>query len=191
MIAAMSVREPAIWTPSEDFDPNQRGDIIRLRNAFGAYLYAQNLKEFAEEYHMRWEAMEEIQATRENHRNGGSLLPYQAASYLCSHGNTNKKVPSPRASFQPFAITRRAATTKENFTRQQTEIVLTSTATHHSSRRKPCGSAIATLTKQRKAKPNLTMSPRPHHPGFQSWPPRCTSTPRGWGHPSICWSPTW
>ena len=63
--AAMSVREPFTNTPSEDFDPNQRGDIIRLMNAFGAYLCAKNPKEFAKQYHMRWEAMEEIQAIRE------------------------------------------------------------------------------------------------------------------------------
>jgi ATP-dependent RNA helicase DHX37/DHR1 len=64
MVAAvLSVREPFEGEPAPEFQ-SDRGDVMRLLTAFGAFMFAKDKRQFAQQYHVRIKAMEEIAAIR-------------------------------------------------------------------------------------------------------------------------------
>jgi hypothetical protein len=62
--AALSVREPFDGEPPAVLK-SDRGDVMRLLNAFGAYMFAKDKREFGRQFRVRERAMEEMAAIRE------------------------------------------------------------------------------------------------------------------------------
>jgi ATP-dependent RNA helicase DHX37/DHR1 len=62
--ALLSVREPFEGDPAPEFR-SERGDVIRLLTAFGAYTFAKDKQQFARQFRVRAKAMEEVAAIRE------------------------------------------------------------------------------------------------------------------------------